>query len=176
MSGRRRNTTWAGAGALAVALLLAYLNGGLEGVLGELAARSRASTGPVAEAPATPSPRPRDAAPARDDERRIEEFFRARISGEMVESHGRVLATLRDDNHGSRHQRFLLELAGGHTLLVSHNIDLAPRIDALSRGDSVAFRGQYEWNDKGGVVHWTHHDPQGRRPGGWIRHEGATYR
>lgn len=178
MAGRRSKQTWAGAGALVVALLAAYLNGGLEGVLGELVSRGRSEA--VAPAPPQPSdaraPRPGDAPALRDEVRRIEEFFRSRISGEMVEAQGVVRATLPDDTKGSRHQRFLVELEGGHTLLVSHNIDLAPRIDALRRGDRIAFRGQYEWNEKGGVVHWTHHDPGGRRQGGWLRHQGDTYR
>ena len=59
---------------------------------------------------------------------------------------------------------------------ISHNIDLAPRIPDLERGDEVIFRGQYEWNQRGGVLHWTHHDPAGRRSGGWLRHGGETYR
>jgi hypothetical protein len=40
----------------------------------------------------------------------------------------------------------------------------------------VSFSGQYEWNDRGGVVHWTHLDPAGKRPGGWLRHERRVYR
>jgi hypothetical protein len=82
---------------------------------------------------------------------------------------------LKDDLEGSRHQRFLLELGSGQTLLISHNIDLAPRIEGLARGDSVQFFGEYEWNSKGGVIHWTHHDPGGRHVAGWIKHRGRVY-
>jgi len=82
---------------------------------------------------------------------------------------------LPDDNDGSRHQRFILQLNSGQTLLIAHNIDIAPRIPVLRQGDEVAFRGQYEWNPEGGVIHWTHHDPGGQHPGGWLKHEGQTY-
>ena len=37
----------------------------------------------------------------------------------------------------------------------------------------VALRGQHEWNEKGGVLRWTHHDPEGRHPGGWIESGGV---
>jgi translation initiation factor IF-1 len=105
----------------------------------------------------------------------VEELYEARRSNVFVEIEGIVSRTLSDDREGSRHQRFIVELASGHTVLVSHNIDLAERVP-LRPGDQVAVRGEYEWNDRGGVVHWTHHDPQGRRPGGWIVHEGVDYR
>jgi hypothetical protein len=105
----------------------------------------------------------------------VEAAFAAQRSGQWVEVDGRVVRLLADDDEGSRHQRFILELGGGHTLLVSHNIDLANRIP-LVRNDQVALRGRYEWNDRGGVVHWTHHDTAGRLQGGWIMHEGTRYR
>ena len=95
-------------------------------------------------------------------------------SGDVVEVAGRVDRLLTDDLEGSRHQRFILRLVTGQTVLVSHNIDLAERVP-LEVGDGVEVRGQYEWNDRGGVLHWTHHDPRGRRPGGWIRHRGVTF-
>ena len=106
----------------------------------------------------------------------IEALSRAQRSGVVVESAGVVAKIFSDDLRGSRHQRFLVRLESGHTVLVSHNIDLADRVESLERGDAIAFRGEYEWNDKGGVVHWTHHDPNGSRPGGWLQHEGRTYR
>lgn len=103
-------------------------------------------------------------------------LYREQRSGEMVEGGGIVERVLRDDDDGSRHQRFILKVGSGQTLLVSHNIDLASRLADLKAGDRVVFRGQYEWNDQGGVLHWTHHDPSGLRQGGWLQHEGATYR
>ena len=105
----------------------------------------------------------------------IAEAFEARGSGVQVKGAGTVSRILADDDDGSRHQRFILELASGRTLLISHNIDLAPRIDTLREGDSVSFNGVYEWNDRGGLVHWTHHDPQGEHEPGWLRHDGRLY-
>ena len=81
---------------------------------------------------------------------------------------------LSDDNEGSRHQRFILRLSTGQTLLVAHNIDLAPRVP-LDEGDDITFYGQYEWSEKGGVIHWTHHDPDGRHEEGWLEHRGKRY-
>ena len=88
---------------------------------------------------------------------------------------GTVVRVLSDDNDSSRHQRFILELANGHTLLIAHNIDLAPRVPNLKSGDTVHFSGQYEDNDRGGFVHWTHHDPQQQHIGGWLQHNGNVY-
>jgi hypothetical protein len=96
-------------------------------------------------------------------------------SGEQVRGEGTVIRILPDDNDGSRHQRFIIRLASGRTLLIAHNIDLAPRIPTLRTGDGVAFNGEYEWNDQGGVIHWTHHDPQGRHAAGWLEHDGRRY-
>ena len=76
---------------------------------------------------------------------------------------------------GSQHQRFIVELSSGQTLLVAHNIDIAPRINSLQISDSIAFYGEYEWNSQGGIIHWTHHDPDGSHVGGWIKHNGKTY-
>jgi len=105
----------------------------------------------------------------------IQKAYASRQSDVQVQGEGTVAKVLSDDLDGSRHQRFILKLGSGQTLLVSHNIDLAPRIDHLSAGDTIQFFGEYEWNAKGGVVHWTHHDPGGRHIAGWIKHQGRTY-
>lgn len=112
----------------------------------------------------------------RNSDQILASAFQNRQSDLQVEGQGTVSRILPDDNKGSRHQRFIIKLGSGQSLLVAHNIDLAPRIDALKVGDPVAFFGEYEWSGKGGVIHWTHHDPAGRHPGGWIRHGGQTYR
>lgn len=105
----------------------------------------------------------------------IKSAYENRRSNVQVEGSGVVVKILPDDLQGSRHQKFILRLSSGQTILVSHNIDLAPRMDALREGDTVEFFGEYEWNPKGGVVHWTHHDPDGRHQAGWLKHKGAIY-
>lgn len=106
----------------------------------------------------------------------IAEAFRSGRSNLQLGGEGRVVHLLPDDNNGSRHQKFLIELESGHSLLIAHNIDLAPRIDNLREGDLIEFYGEYEWNKKGGVIHWTHHDPQGVHPGGWLKYQGRVFR
>ncbi len=93
----------------------------------------------------------------------------------QVEGKGRVVKLLADDMKGAKHQRFLVRYNDQQTLLISHNIDLAPRIDILQVGDIVEFYGEYEYNKKGGIIHWTHHDPGGRHPDGWLRHKEKVY-
>ncbi len=108
------------------------------------------------------------------DNAALERAIEARASGVMMTVAARVVKVLPDDLDGSRHQRFLLDVGRGRTVLVAHNIDLAERVP-LDRDDRVRLRGQFEWNDKGGVLHWTHHDPAGRHPGGWIEHAGRRF-
>lgn len=102
-------------------------------------------------------------------------LFAQRANDEMVDGTGRVVRLLPDDNKGSRHQKFLVSIAGGQTLLFAHNIDLALRIDTLKVGDTIEFRGEYSYNPKGGVVHWTHLDPRNQHEAGWIKHNGIIY-
>lgn len=104
-----------------------------------------------------------------------ESLYENRQSDVQLEISGEVTRLLPDDHDGSRHQRFIIELPSGLTLLVAHNIDLAPRIDNLQVGDEIDLYGEYVWNDQGGILHWTHHDPDNRHPHGWIRHDDNLY-
>ena len=113
--------------------------------------------------------------PAAGSDAVLAEAFERRARSLQVEGSGVVERLLPDDRDGSRHQRFVLTLDPPQTVLVAHNIDLAPRISGLREGDRVAFFGEYEWNERGGVIHWTHRDPQGRHVGGWLKHAGRTY-
>ena len=108
------------------------------------------------------------------DDRALLAAIDARESGVQVGGAGHVARVLADDDRGSRHQRFILEIDPGRTLLVAHNIDLAPRVP-VAPGDSVELRGEYEWSPRGGVIHWTHRDPDARREAGWIRRDGRLF-
>ncbi|EGR0667140.1 DUF3465 domain-containing protein [Vibrio cholerae] len=105
----------------------------------------------------------------------LQQAYKSQQSDIQVQGFGQVVKVLPDDNDGSKHQKFILKLNSGQTLLVAHNIDLAPRIPNLKVGDSVEFYGEYEWNKKGGVLHWTHKDPQNRHAHGWLKHNGQVY-
>ncbi|MBP8006112.1 DUF3465 domain-containing protein [Acinetobacter sp. NIPH 1852] len=110
-----------------------------------------------------------------DDQAKIMQAYQQQRSKLQVRSQGIVKAILPDDNDGSRHQRMILELDNGLTVLIAHNIDLAPRIEGLQKGETVEFYGVYEYNNKGGVIHWTHHDPRRKHIDGWLKYKGRMY-
>jgi len=105
----------------------------------------------------------------------VEAAYDQQRSDVQVEVNGSVIKLLPDDDEGTRHQKFIVKTDSGLTLLIAHNIDLAPRIKHLRQDDRIRLYGEYEWNRKGGVLHWTHHDPSGRHVGGWIDYQGKRY-
>lgn len=109
-------------------------------------------------------------------ERVLVQAYENQQSHLQIQGQGRVIRLLPDDLNGSRHQRFIIQISNGQTLLVAHNIDLAPRVEYLKVGEMIEFYGEYEWNAKGGVIHWTHHDPKGKHPNGWLKYHAHTYR
>lgn len=159
----RRQSTTGGLGLIAVvvlALLLRELGGpDLISALDPGAPGTTAPTAPTA---------------ARSEDARLEQLFRDQASDVMVTLSGTVDRTMADDNEGSRHQRFILRLDSGRTVLIAHNIDLAARVP-IQANDPITLRGEYEWSHQGGTVHWTHHDPKQWREGGWIDHNGTRY-
>ncbi|TAJ23377.1 MAG: DUF3465 domain-containing protein [Planctomycetota bacterium] len=90
-----------------------------------------------------------------------------------VETDATVVKILADDQEGDRHQRFLVDVEG-KSLLVAHNIDIAARAPVIP-GETIRLRGQYEWNEEGGVLHWTHRALRQTGPDGWLRVRGVTY-
>ena len=136
---------------------------------------SQSATPATTGAPARPGSPAVSGAQGRDASDPAAAAFAARRDGEMMTVEGRVDRILADDHEGSRHQRFILATVSGHTVLVAHNIDLAPRLEGLGKGEMLRLRGQYEWSDRGGVLHWTHHDPDGSHPGGYIERNGRRY-
>jgi hypothetical protein len=101
--------------------------------------------------------------------------FEERARGRMLKTEGRVQRTLSDDRDGSPHQRFIIVTDSGQSLLIAHNLDLAPRLDGLAAGEWVVVYGEFEWNEQGGVMHWTHDDPQRVHAAGYIDWRGRRY-
>lgn len=90
---------------------------------------------------------------------------------------GSVAKVLPDDNKGSRHQGFLIKIDNypKMSVLVAHNIDLAPKVKNIQPNTPIKIYGEYVYNEKGGVLHWTHQDPVSRHQHGWIEYDGERY-
>ncbi len=117
--------------------------------------------------------------PAREDRLTsltvLEDAFENRKSNIQVLQEGLITAVLSDDTVDIKHQRIIVELSNRQTLLIAHNIDIAPRVPDPTLGDLLKFYGEYEWNNKGGVIHWTHRDPDKVHVDGWLEYEGKRY-
>ncbi|HET9393327.1 MAG TPA: DUF3465 domain-containing protein [Candidatus Rubrimentiphilum sp.] len=72
------------------------------------------------------------------------------------------------------HETFDVQTASG-PIRVIDNVDIAPPVP-VRPGDRVEVRGEMV-HDRGSlpIVHWTHHDPQGRHVDGFIRLRGRVY-
>jgi hypothetical protein len=135
-----------------------------------------APASPAVVAPSPPnSPPPSPSAPSVSNDASIERAYAEHARDVPVAGEGVVLRLLPDDTQGDRHQRFLVRLPSGQSLLIVHNIDIAPRVRNLTVGNAIQFAGEFVWNEKGGLVHWTHHDPSARHKAGWLRYADRTY-
>jgi hypothetical protein len=93
--------------------------------------------------------------------------YKKRLSEIPLIVEGQVVKILEDDLQGRRHQRFIIRTDEGQTLLITHNIDIAPRV-VMEMGTKVRVRGEYLWNLQGGIIHKTHRDQKEQISGGWI--------
>lgn len=103
----------------------------------------------------------------------ISHLIKARASGKIITIKAKVINILPDDNKGDRHQKMIVKV-GENTLLLAHNIDIAKRVP-VSINQWIEIKGEYEWNNKGGVIHWTHRDLRNRHENGWIKHNNKKY-
>ncbi|WP_343032272.1 DUF3465 domain-containing protein [Marinicella rhabdoformis] len=106
-------------------------------------------------------------------ENQVKNYYNQGTSDVQVKVFGRVIKLLPDDNKGSRHQKFIIR-SNDLSLLIVHNIDIAERVP-VKKGDYVWVYGEYEWNEKGGLIHWTHRDLKASHPDGFISHKKKTY-
>lgn len=108
-------------------------------------------------------------------ERSVANAFRMKATKVQVEDEGTVTRVLRMDTSGIPHQRFIIQTASGQTILIEHNTEIAPAIEDLHIGAEIRFCGEYIWNEQGGLVHWTHHDPEGKHQPGWLKYNNIVF-
>jgi len=101
---------------------------------------------------------------------------RSRVEVTASGSVARVLGSRRGPS--GVHEGFLLHLRGaagrGLTVRVEDNEDLTGPIP-LQTGSDVEVRGEYIYDPRGGIIHYTHRDPRFRHPAGYVRVDGKVY-
>jgi len=114
--------------------------------------------------------------PAAPDNETVRRDFAEHRSNVEVTAAGAVTTILADaPGADGTHQRFILRLTGlTQTVLVENNVSIGRRVP-IAVGDDVTVHGEYVWNDQGGLIHFTHHDPVHTHEGGWIALRGARY-
>lgn len=111
----------------------------------------------------------------KNETERISRAYKNRESNVMVEVAGRVVLLLPDiKDVKNTSQQFVIELDDGHRLQVSHNLDVAQAVP-VGVSSAVHVKGEYDWTETGGMIHWTHKDDTGKRAGGWIELSGTRY-
>lgn len=119
------------------------------------------------------------APPASDGNGAVYDAWRSQQSRVEVTANGVVARDLgtRVGRSGA-HEGFLLHLSGasgrGLTVRVEANVDFTGPLP-VAAGEPVVVRGEYEFDSRGGVIHWTHHDPRGRHPDGYIEIQNKRY-
>lgn len=107
------------------------------------------------------------------DNTEFEKAYKAHSKKTELSVQGTVVKILQDDTKGSQHQKFIISV-NHRSVLVANNLDIGRKIP-VKVGDEITIRGEYIWNEKGGVLHWTHRDPHKQHPDGFIYHNGKLY-
>ena len=115
-------------------------------------------------------------APAQPDDAAIVSDFHNHRSNVEVTADGTIVRLLADRSSSTGvHEQFIVKLSSGDlTVEVEHNISIGARAP-VQEGDHVVVHGEYIWNGQGGLIHFTHHDPQGTHQNGYIVDNGKTY-
>ncbi len=119
---------------------------------------------------------PPSAATAVADNAAVQRAFEGHTDQVEVTATGTVDRVLTDqDGPSGPHERFIIRLPDvGMTVLIEHNLSLAPRVP-VATGQAVVVHGEYIWNAQGGLVHFTHHDPDRSHEGGYVLYGGKRY-
>jgi len=104
----------------------------------------------------------------------VEKAYLNQQSGAMVEVSGQVTRILTDDKDDLQHQKFVIRLQNGQSLLVVHNTVDAEQVPIVIHNE-VTVRGEYSWTEPGGLIHWTRRDHSAERRHGWIEYQGRKY-
>jgi hypothetical protein len=103
--------------------------------------------------------------------------YGSQSTNQEVIARGKVADILgtRSGRSGS-HEGFLLKLDGDCdlTLKVETNVSITGPVP-IRRGEIVIVKGEYVYDPLGGILHWTHHDPEGRHIAGYVVSDGKTY-
>ena len=105
--------------------------------------------------------------------------WRAGRSHLEVTANGAVARILGErEGPSGEHLGFLLHLRGsagrGLTVRVEDNLDLSGPIP-LREGQAATVRGEYIYDSRGGLIHYTHRDPRGRHEAGYVQVDGRIY-
>ena len=110
------------------------------------------------------------------DNAAVKAAFERHAENVELTASGAVDRVLSDqDGPSGPHERFIVRLPDvGLTVLVEHNLSIAPRVPVVV-GEPVVVHGEYVWNAQGGLLHFTHHDPDRSHEGGYIVYGGRRY-
>jgi hypothetical protein len=111
----------------------------------------------------------------KSDDELIVSAWQQEKSNFHVQFEARVILKLPDEDNYGNAQKFLVVLENGHRLLISHDLEISTRVPIVVNS-LIRVKGEYDWNETGGMVHWTHRDINNERDGGWIELNNHRYR